>query len=657
MKWVIVFLALAINMGYASDNYSQSTIISIDVKDKAIKEVFTETGENSEVSIMEGTMDTDTIVVVGFGKQKKTDLVGSITTVRITDLKKISSSNVTTMLAGNVAGLISYQRSGEPGADDASLFIRGVTTFGYIGNGEPLILIDGVEAFKTDLARMQPDDIESISVMKDAVSTAVYGTRGANGVISVTTKEGKTGRVNISARFENAFNMPTKNIEFADPITYMRLGNEAVLTRDPLGELPYSQFKIQGTLDKVDKYLFPATDWRKELMKNYVTMPRVNLNIRGGKDELRYYLSGTFNQDNGILKNDKRNYFNNNIKLKTWSFRANVNLSMTKTTEAALKISGTFDDYIGPVNGGANLYRQIMHASPVLFPPYYVSDKEIYKHEILFGNYGNAEYINPYAETFRGVKNYSQSKIDGQFELKQDFSFLTEGLSLKALFNGSRYKYSDESRFYDPRYYTLDDTYTLVPLHSGGPASYRNSGETKFTTVYVQLIADYHRTFAGKHTFSGMVTYLMSKDVIKHEWNSDFSLTRKTMGLSGRATYSYRGKYSGEFNFGYSGSECDHRDYHFGFFPSAGLAWTISNEDFWNVPVVSNLKLRASYGLAGNDVICCDFRRAGFVWETDPNDLSGEIARKTNIGFELGLFGKLDMEADFFHEHRTNILM
>lgn len=218
------------------------------------------------VTLSEDVEGLDEVVIVGFGKQKKVDVIGSVVSLNMGELKKVSSSNITTMMAGNIAGMISYQRSGEPGADNADFFIRGVTTFGY--KKDPLILVDGIEVTATDLARLQPDDIANFSIMKDATSTAVYGARGANGVIAVTTKEGTEGKLNISARVETAITQSTRNVELADPITYMRLGNEAVLTRRPDGATPYSQSKIDNTIAGTNKYVYPATDWYNEMFKD-----------------------------------------------------------------------------------------------------------------------------------------------------------------------------------------------------------------------------------------------------------------------------------------------------------------------------------------------------------------------------------------------------
>jgi len=266
-------------------------------------------GSQKSVNVVmkEKTEEMAEVTVVAFAKQKKESVLASITTVDVGELK-VPSSNLTTALAGRMSGLISYQRSGEPGEDDASFFVRGVTSFSYARG--PLILIDGVEMSSSDLARLQPDDIASFSIMKDATATALYGARGANGVIMVTTKEGREGKAQISFRFENSFSSPTREIELADPITYMRLNNEAIVTRDPVtGVDLYSQEKIEKTASGANPYVYPATNWYNELFKDITVNQRANFNVSGGGKVARYYIAGTFNQDNGALKVDKKNNF------------------------------------------------------------------------------------------------------------------------------------------------------------------------------------------------------------------------------------------------------------------------------------------------------------------------------------------------------------
>src|SRR5690606_15388176 len=231
-----------------------------------------------------------------------------------------------------------------------------------------------IEVTTTDLARMQVDDIASFSIMKDATATAIYGARGANGVILITTKEGVEGKAKLSLRYESSLSEPTRNLELADPITYMKLHNESIQTRDPQEGIFYERDKIDQTIAGNDPIRFPATDWRSSLIKNQTINQRFNLSVNGGGKLAKYYVSGAFNQDNGALKVDGKNNFNNNIDLKTYSLRTNVNMNLTETTELMVKLTGSFDDYRGPINGGTKVYRDIMRTNPVLFAPYYEPD-------------------------------------------------------------------------------------------------------------------------------------------------------------------------------------------------------------------------------------------------------------------------------------------
>ncbi|MDD2513426.1 MAG: SusC/RagA family TonB-linked outer membrane protein, partial [Proteiniphilum sp.] len=394
------------------------------------------------VTLAEKIDELDEVTVVAFATQKKESIIGSITTINPNELK-VPSSNLTTAIAGRISGVISYQRSGEPGQDNADFFIRGVTSFGY--KKDPLILIDGIESSSTDLARLQTDDIASFSIMKDATATSLYGSRAANGVILIKTKEGKEGKAKISFRVENFVSMPTKNVELADPITYMKMHNEAVLTRDPLGILPYSRQKIDNTAVGVNSAMYPSTDWRSELIKDYTTNQSVSLNVSGGGKVARYYIAGGFDQNNGLLKVDKRNNFNNNIDLKTYSVRSNVNVNLTPSTQVDVRVSGTFDEYMGPMSGGTQVYRNVMRTNPVLFPPYYEPDEEHkFLTHIMFGNYDDGTgsfYLNPYAEMVRGYKNYSRSVMTAQFEVKQNLDMLIKGLSFRTMANTGRNTY------------------------------------------------------------------------------------------------------------------------------------------------------------------------------------------------------------------------
>lgn len=460
--------------------------------------------------------ELDGVTVVAFAKQKKESVVGAITTVTPKDLK-VPSSNLTTALAGRVAGMISYQTSGEPGADNAQFFIRGIGTFGSSAKKDPLILIDNLEVSATVLARLQPDDIASFSIMKDATAAALYGSRGANGVILVTTKEGAEGKAKLSIRFETSLSQPTRQVKLADPVTYMRMHNEATLARTPENPLPYSEEKIANTLAGKNPMVYPAVDWQDILFKNFAVNERLNFNLSGGGKVARYYISGTYNKDNGILRENGKNNFNSNISLANYALRSNININVTPTTEVIVRLSGQFDDYTGPLEGGQRVYLETMNANPVLFPAEYLPDKANQRaKQILFGNYTGGTYLNPYANMVKGYKEYANSTMMAQFELKQKLDFFTKGLELRAMFNTQRYSYFENKRQYTPYYYMIDvydkenDIYTLKSLNEGSMAlGYDPSYKTVSSSIYMEAAANYNRTFDEKHDVGGLLVYTM----------------------------------------------------------------------------------------------------------------------------------------------------
>ena len=637
--------------------------------------------------------ELEEVTVVAFAKQKKESVIGSIQTVKPAELKT-PSSNLTTSLAGRMAGVIAYQRSGEPGKDNANFFIRGVTTFGY--KKDPLILLDNVEVSSDDLARVQPDDIASFSVLKDATSTALYGARGANGVILVTTKEGKEGKAQVSVRVENSFSAPTKMIDIADPISYMRLNNEAVLTRDPQGVIPYPESKIANTMaPNRNPYVYPTVDWMKEMFKDYTVNQRVNFNVRGGGSVATYYLAGTFSNDTGLLKNDGLNNFNSNISLKKYNILSTFNIHLTKTTEVKVRFQADFDDYRGPVDGGNILFDHAIHASPVDFPKYYLPDlqNQGVGHP-LFGNMEGANHINPYAIMTSGYKDYSRTNISAQAEIEQNLDFITEGLTVQGHFSTVRRSYFDVSRSYTPYYYKIgfydkeSDNYVLQALNPDSGTEYLGYSEGPkdvYTQIYMQAKANYVRKF-GLHDVGALLVYQRKEELLGNAGSVIKSLPKRNQGISGRMSYGYDSRYFVEFNFGYNGSERFAQNERYGFFPSIGGAWMLSNEAFWRPieKVANKLKLKVTYGLVGNDAIGSDSDRffylsnmnmnssgRGQVFGTNwgnykdgistvryPNEfITWEVAKKLNIGFELGLFNSLDVQFDYFREDRSKILM
>ena len=653
-----------------------------------------------DVGMVQDIAQLEEVVVVGFGTQKKESVVGSIASVKPAELK-VPSSNLTTALAGRISGVVSFQTSGEPGADNAQFFVRGITTFAQ--GAQPLILIDGVELSADDLARLQPDDIESFSVMKDATSTAVYGARGANGIIYVTTKQGEKGAAKVSLRMENSFSSNVQVPEFADPVTYMVNFNEAVRTRNPGQLIPFSEEKIFNTREGTNPDVFPAVNWQEELIKDVALNPRVNLNVRGGGDVARYYIAAAFNQDNGVLKEDPRNNVDNNINLKRYLIRSNINVNLSKSTEAITRLQFTLDEFRGPAVAATTLFGQTLLTSPVRFPAVYNPDSaNINTPNILFGNEqlgAGRFFVNPYHQLVSGFTQSSRSLGLIQFELKQDLSALVEGLRARILINNNRTSTFSLSRNSQPFFYQAElfnydpiaNTYTLTRLNDdGNRALFFNGGSAEILNVlYSEVALNYDRTF-DDHTLSGLIVGIGREASRSTAATLPESLPIRNLGLSGRFTYDYKSKYFVEFNFGYNGSERFARNNRFGFFPSAGAAWLISNEPFFASvapSLISRIKIRASYGIVGNDAIGGQNDRFFYRSQVNINDpasgyvfglpgtgtstfipgvsvsnyenlnITWERAETLNLGLELNfLDDALQLRAEYFFQNRDNIL-
>jgi TonB-linked SusC/RagA family outer membrane protein len=651
------------------------------------------------------------VVVIGFGgTQKKASAVSSITTINVKELKG-PTSNLTNTLAGRIPGIISFQRSGEPGlgSDNSSFYIRGLSTFGT-GKQDPLILIDGVESSNTDLARLQPDDISDFSVLKDAAAASVYGARGANGVVLVNTRTGKEGSAKFYFRAENRVSTNTKNFKLADNITYMTLANEAALTRSPLAAQPYSQNKIEHTRAGDDPYLYPNNNWIDQLIKKYTINQSYNLNISGGTNRARYYVAGTYNQDNGVLKVDPINNFNSNIKLKNYSIRSNINLNLTNTTEMIIRMYGQFDDYNGPVGGGYTTFNNALWSNPVMFPAVYPQSQLPYITHPLFGS-GQMSYsggltsnlyLNPYAEMVKGYTVYKTSNVQPQIEFKQNLNFITPGLNFRTMGYLRRYSFYTVDRSYNPFYYTanIDPTtkeYSLQALNDGGATSIGTTGTeylgysegTKVvdSRFWLEGSMTYNHNF-DKHTVGGSLIAVVSNYETGNGGSVTASLPQRNQTFSGRFTYGYDNRYLAEFNFGYNGSERFAKNSRFGFFPSAGIGYRISNEKFFEPlkKVIDDLKFRATYGLVGNDQIgnindrffylsnvnlsdggfgtsfgrndgvSTYYRNGVSISRYANEDITWEQSRSLNLGMDLKMLRDLSITVDVYKQWRSNIL-
>lgn len=659
------------------------------------------------------------VVVVGFGEQRKASMVSSITSVKVEDLKT-PSSNLTNAIAGQVAGVISFQQSGEPGlgTDNSTFYIRGLSTFGT-GKRDPLILIDGIESTPTDMARLQPDDISDFSVLKDAAASSIYGARGANGVVLINTKSGKEGPVKLSFRAENRLSTNTRNFQLADNITFMELANEATIGRSPNAIPIYSQNKINSTRAGEDPFLFPDNNWIEQLIKPYTINQGYNLNLSGGTSKGRYYIAGTYNRDNGVLRVDPVNNFNSNVRLNNYSIRSNVDLDITPTTTLTTRIYGQFDDYNGPIgtngrSGGQTTFDNALRANPVMFPAVYPREKLPYIDHPLFGSARTLDgdavqtstlYMNPYAEMVKGYQTYKSSNLNPQIELKQDLNFLTEGLSARAMSYLKRTSFVSLNRFYNPFLYAStvnpeDGSYNINVLNDGSSTSIGTIGTEYLNYIeapkivdshfWLQGALDYNRLFK-KHAIGGLLVSYIASFETGNAGTLIRSLPTRNHGISGRYTYGYDDRYLAEFNFGYNGSERFAQKNRYGFFPSAGLGYRISNERFFEPlkNMIPNLKLRATYGLVGNDQIGNADQRFLYMSNVDLNDprygasfgrndgaatyyrpgvsisryandnITWEQSRQINVGMDVNvnLFrGDLELIVDAFKQYRSNIL-
>ncbi|TDQ08906.1 SusC/RagA family TonB-linked outer membrane protein [Pedobacter metabolipauper] len=664
------------------------------------------------VTLIANDESLEEVAIVGFGaQQRKASMVSAITSVNLKDLRT-PSSNLTNALAGKVAGVIAFQQSGEPGlgTDNSTFYIRGLSTFGT-GKRDPLILIDGIESTPTDMARLQPDDISDFSVLKDAAASSIYGARGANGVVLINTRLGKEGAARFSFRGENRVSSNTKNFQLADNITYMQLANEASVTRTPLGIPPYNQNKINHTMAGDDPYLYPNNNWVDQLIKDYTVNQGFNLNISGGTNKARYYIAGTYNLDNGVLNVDPINNFNSNIKLNNYAVRSNIDLNVTKSTVLLLRIYGQFDDYNGPIGGGATTFNNALRSNPVMFPAVYPQSKLPYIEHPLFGggrtvNTGASEtstlFVNPYAEMVKGYQTYKTSNLNPQLEIKQDLNGITEGLSARAMSYIRRTSRIALNRFYNPFYYssTIDPTdgsYAINVLNDGSATSvgtvgteylnYTEGDKLVDSRFWMEASVNYSKAFE-KHSVGGMLVTYFSSYEAGNAGSLIRSLPNRNNGLSGRFSYGYDDRYLAEFNFGYNGSERFSEKNRFGFFPSGGIAYRISNEKFFEPlrNVISNLKFRATYGVVGNDQIGnvderflymsnVNMEDAGFGSSFGRNDgigtyyrngvsisryandaITWEKSKQLNLGMDLSLFNAFDLIVDAFKQERTQIL-
>ena len=627
------------------------------------------------------------VVVVGAGTQKKVSVTGSITSVKGLELKAPSSS-LTTSFAGKLAGVISMTSTGEPGAA-SEFYIRGVSTFG--GRATPLILLDDVEISTADLNNIPAETIESFSILKDASATAIYGARGANGVMLITTKTGKENeKTRINVTVENSFNKPMNFPDFVNGATWMEMYNEAQLTRNPGATPKYSQLDIDNTRNQVNPYIYPDVQWKDVIFKNMNMNQRANVNISGGGSKASYYMSLQANHDTGLLDTKKVYSYNNNINNWGYNFQNNISYKITSTTKIDLHMNAQIRNKKGPNYSTSDLFAQMLYCNPINFPVTFPAQPG--DTHIRFGNAiwtGSSVRTNPYAYMLSSFKEYNENTLNTSLKINQKLDFVTKGLSVQAMVNWKNWASSSYNRTIEPYYYGIKGgsynpsnptDYEIERLGTSGTDYLKTSDISKASdqTFYLDARVNYDRQF-NLHHVTGMLMYM------QREYRSSV-LPERNQGFSGRFTYDYGQRYLVELNFGYNGTERLAKKERFEFFPAVSLGWVISNEKFFEpmTKYIDNLKIRGSYGLVGSDetglsagaqhflyIDQVSLNNIGFTTGVDMNyTLYGplvtnyavvnggwERVKKLDIGIDLELFRQLTITADYFNEKRYNILL
>ena len=627
------------------------------------------------------------VVVVGAGTQKKVSVTGSITSVKGLELKAPSSS-LTTSFAGKLAGVISMTSTGEPGAA-SEFYIRGVSTFG--GRATPLILLDDVEISTADLNNIPAETIESFSILKDASATAIYGARGANGVMLITTKTGKENeKTRINVTVENSFNKPMNFPDFVNGATWMEMYNEAQLTRNPGATPKYSQLDIDNTRNQVNPYIYPDVQWKDVIFKNMNMNQRANVNISGGGSKASYYMSLQANHDTGLLDTKKVYSYNNNINNWGYNFQNNISYKITSTTKIDLHMNAQIRNKKGPNYSTSDLFAQMLYCNPINFPVTFPAQPG--DTHIRFGNAiwtGSSVRTNPYAYMLSSFKEYNENTLNTSLKINQKLDFVTKGLSVQAMVNWKNWASSSYNRTIEPYYYGIKGgsynpsnptDYEIERLGTSGTDYLKTSDISKASdqTFYLDARVNYDRQF-NLHHVTGMLMYM------QREYRSSV-LPERNQGFSGRFTYDYGQRYLVELNFGYNGTERLAKKERFEFFPAVSLGWVISNEKFFEpmTKYIDNLKIRESYGLVGSDetglsagaqhflyIDQVSLNNIGFTTGVDMNyTLYGplvtnyavvnggwERVKKLDIGIDLELFRQLTITADYFNEKRYNILL
>lgn len=615
------------------------------------------------------------VVVTGTGTQKKITMTGAATTVDVSTLKT-STSSITNALAGNVAGVLARQTSGQPGQNVSEFWIRGISTFG--GGSGALVLVDG---FERSMNEINIEDIESFTVLKDASATAIYGSRGANGVVLITTKRGKSGKVEIDAKAEVTYNTRTITPEFVDGYTYASLMNEARITRNK--EPFYNDEKMYLLRNGLDRDLYPNVDWMNVLLRDGAPTYRATLNINGGGTLARYYISGSYIDEGGMYNVDEGlKDYNTNANYRRWNYRMNVDMDITKSTLLKVGVAGSLDKQNEPGASVNSIWAAAMRYNPITVPVMYSNGS--------VPAFGSADdQINPWvAATQTGYQEKWNNKMQANATLEQNFDFVTKGLKFIGRFGFDTNNYQWINRKKYPEMWRAEqnrasDGSLVMKKVRNEQLMKQESNSNGERKEYLEAELYYNRTF-GDHLVSGVVKYTQDKLVNTSTNGDDImqGIDRRHQGVAGRFTYGWKYRYFVDFNFGYNGSENFAPGHQYGFFPAYSAAWNVAEEPIIkkNLKWINMFKVRYSYGKVGNDNVNTRFP---YLSTFSSNDYDGynyadigqsykfngltyshyattsvtwEIATKHDAGIDFAFFDdKLTGSVDYFREQRDGI--
>ena len=633
---------------------------------------------NLTIKLIPQANELEEVVKVAYGTQRKASVIGSISTVDMTTLAQ-SQGNLSTSLAGKLAGVVAIQKTGEPGAS-ADFWIRGVSTFG--ANSTPLILVDGVER---SMDMVDTEDIASLSILKDASATALYGVRGANGIVLITTRRGAESKPQINIKVETGVTSPVRLPEMASTGEFIDFLNNMYVNSGQ--QAIFSDYDKEMFLSGSDPDLYPSVDWVNEVFKNQAMTTKANVSVTGGTKSVRYYVGGSYYLEDGILNTAANDRYDAQMSYQKFNFRTNVDINLTKSTVLGMNLSTQFTVKNSPAAGLDALLQQTMIMTPTAIPLKY-SDGTL---AAIKGASNPYNLLNE-----KGYSNASSNVAQSTVSLTQDFSdFVTEGLTARIAFSFDATNTNTLNRNISPKTYraigrdeaTKALQYEVIDDYAG----YITLGTAHSGKRYINFEGsiNYERQFAYAHRVSAMVLYSMRSLSYTHPGSYIAAFPYKSMGVAARATYSYKDRYFAEFNMGYNGSENFAPGHRFGFFPAVAVGYMMSNEDWWDgiKDVVNTLKIKASYGKVGNDQIGGSRRFAynttintsatGAAWGTVPNSsatgyttvggittdeegnafVEWEEATKANVGIELGLFNDFLLQADLFQDYRDGIFL